>query len=207
MEILGRVTTPSDHILQNAKAVVMDANLPIPVLRETAERASKIGAAVYLDPTSVPKARLVARDHTLLSLITTGFPNLDELRAMALCLLEDSSDPLTITASLEELATIVLSKLNPRGSAQLIVTIGKEGAVLATRESSLSSSMSPTFQRFPADPKATVVNASGAGDSLCGAYIHAVLLGKSPAEAVQAGMRAATLSLASKRTISVDLKP
>jgi pseudouridine kinase len=206
MEVLAQVAAPSLDVLRNAEAVVMDANLPIPVLREAAERAAKAGIPVYLDPTSVPKARLIAADETLLSLVTAAFPNFDELEAMARCLLDDSEARASST-SLEELAQAVLSKLNPTGPAQLVVTLGEKGVCLARREAPASSSLPPTLQHFPADPGATVVNATGAGDTLCGAYVHAMLHGKSPSEAVLAGVRAASLSLASSRTVSCDIKP
>jgi pseudouridine-5'-phosphate glycosidase/sugar/nucleoside kinase (ribokinase family) len=206
MEALAQVTAPSFRILRYAKAVVMDSNLPIPVLRETAERAAKIGIPVYLDPTSVPKAKRISEDETLLSLVTTAFPNFDELEAMAQCLIVDSESQ-TALMTLEELAVTVLSKLNPTGPAQLVVTLAEKGVFLAMRQLPVSALSSPIFQRFPADPNATVVNATGAGDTLCGAYIHAILQGKSTIDAIHEGISAASLSLASARTISCCLRP
>ena len=49
-------------------------------------------------------------------------------------------------------------------------------------------------------------NSTGAGDTLCGAFVHALLEGKDEAEAVQVGMDAAVKSLAcGDRAISPEI--
>jgi pseudouridine-5'-phosphate glycosidase/sugar/nucleoside kinase (ribokinase family) len=203
MDVLSMASSPPHDVLQNAEALVLDANLPVHVLREAAETASSVGVTVFLDPTSVPKSCAIAQDEALLSFVSAVFPNLDELVAMAKCTVGDSPSKVDESSSVQELAIALLSRLNPRGPAQVVVTLGENGVFVASRESSLAS---PACQVFPAEPGVTVVNATGAGDTLCGAYVHAILQGASVAEAVQAGMLAATRSLASAGTIAPDLR-
>jgi pseudouridine-5'-phosphate glycosidase/sugar/nucleoside kinase (ribokinase family) len=202
MDVLALASAPPREVLQNTEALVLDANLPVQILREAAETAARVGAAVFLDPTSVPKARLIAQDENLLSSVSAVFPNLDELVAMATWTAGDAVSAHDESTNVEALAVALLSRLNPRGPAQVIATLGENGVFLASRESALSP---PTLQVFPPEPGVTVVNATGAGDTLCGAYVHAILQGNSVMEAVEVGMIAAARSLASSSTIAPDL--
>jgi len=208
MSVLSGILPPPDEVLKQARALVMDANPPIPVLRHAARSASDDGVPVYLDPTSVPKARQVAQDNVLMSSLTCIFPNADELQAMAFEWEENSiekredsgaSGSSHSSGDLEEQTAAVLARMKSDGEAQVVVSLGEDGVFLACRDEHGACS----FERAAAEvAQARVDNATGAGDSLCGAYIHALLNGKTPIEAVRIGMKAAVLSLSSSRAIS-----
>ena len=188
--------------------LVMDANPSVPVLREAARRARRAAGQcqIFLEPTSVPKARLVAQDDELMSYLNGAFPNSDELAALAFTAISDSND----LNELEELARSVLRRMNSRSGTFLVITLGESGVLLAEKSKRLSSQhfhdeIAFSFQYFPVKQAVQVQNATGAGDSLCGAFVYALLQGKSKEDAVRIGMRAASLSLCENTAISSKL--
>ena len=195
MQVFEHMPIPTSMSLRSAQFLVMDANPPIHVLEEIAEIAREYGVKVCFEPTSVPKARLVSENAKLLSYISYAFPNLDELMAMADCI---TDVPGWMEADLlkmpnlrheESAAAIVLQHMHP-SEACLVVTMGLRGVLLATKEGE-----ERRFQHFPVKDMVTVTNATGAGDSLCGAFIAALIYGKSHFDAVHCGMEAAKLSV------------
>ncbi len=193
--ILEQIQPPSREVLENAEILVMDANPPLHVLRETALTARQVGAKVFFEPTSVPKASEVAGDATFMACLSCATPNLSELSALAhgWTSSHEEPDPLLDDndfVQIGPLATRVLERMNP-DEAHLVVTLGVKGVLLASK-----SGKGPlSFRHFPATPGVSVRNATGAGDSLCGALVHALLSGTSMSEAVVVGMKAAELSL------------
>jgi len=220
MSVFSEITPPPTEALQSAEVLVMDANPPIPVLREAARRASELGLKVYLDPTSVSKATAVARDEILMKHLTCAFPNMDELRAMAVAVANINgtanaeTEATETLGGVEEQARLVLARMNS-DDAQLVITMGERGVLLATsrdngsQQDASTGSRALSFQHFsppvPQQESVLLRNATGAGDTLCGAFVHAVLGGDNATEAVQKGMKAALLSLSSDRTISDQL--
>jgi pseudouridine kinase len=192
MTVLDHIQSPSMDVLEDAEIIVMDANGPVHVFRETAVRARQAGVKVCFEPTSVAKASKVAHDKSLMSCISIAFPNYLELGAMldseeSKVMADGDLDPQQI---LKVLAERILEKMNPDG-AHLVVTMGEHGVVLASKEP--GSDM--VLTHFEAKKGVEVKNTSGAGDTLCGAFIHAMLNGKSVPEAVLVGMEAATISI------------
>ena len=194
MKVFEHMPVPTSMSLRSAQFLVMDANPPIHVLEEAADIASEYGVKVCFEPTSVPKARLVAENAKLLSCISYAFPNLDELMAMA----DRITDTGYMEANLlktptlrheESAAAIVLEHMHP-SEACLVVTMGERGVLLATKDGEERG-----FEHFPVRDVVTISNATGAGDSLCGAFIAALIYGKNRVEAVQCGMEAAKLSV------------
>jgi pseudouridine kinase len=195
MAVLDHIQSPSMDVLEDADIIVMDANAPVHVLRETAVRARQAGVKVYFEPTSVAKAFKVAQDKSLMSCISFAFPNFFELGAML-----DSDEPkdmkdmagrdLYHRQIIKVWAGRILENMNPNG-AHLVVTMGEHGVVLACKEP--GSDM--TLTHFEAKKGVEVKNTTGAGDTLCGAFIHAILNGKAVPEAVLTGMEAATISI------------
>ena len=198
MAVLEEIAVPPTQVFEqaNAQFLVMDANPTVAVLKETAQMATKAGLKVCLEPTSVPKARDLALDPEFLSHITYAFPNVDELLAMAEKLTDRPELTLEDLAAINQLphiqvaATMVLKQMNPE-SAHLVITMGDKGVFLASREKEEINKV----QHFPAPYGVAVQNATGAGDSLCAAFIASLLAGKSESDAVAFGMQAATLSL------------
>jgi len=195
MKVLSVVETPPRAIIQTADALVLDGNPPLEIMRQAAIDTSEAGKKVFLDPTSVPKAAVIAEDDVLMSCISMAFPNSDELKAMA----QEESSPQN-DFDLEELkriAAIVLERLNPV-EAHLVVTMGGNGVLLGSKQQNVPL---PSFRHFPIREEVLIENATGAGDTFCGAFIHAVLTGSSIEEAVKVGMDVACHSLASSKTI------
>jgi pseudouridine-5'-phosphate glycosidase/sugar/nucleoside kinase (ribokinase family) len=206
-DVLDCIQVPPLHVLEQADILVLDANPPTEILHQTAMIAMRAGTKIFLEPTSAAKAVKVGSDRSLMSYLTYASPNLDELSAMAdgWSSTTDDHDVLYYDEDLSivrPLAEKVIEKMNP-AEAHLIVTCGVKGVLLASR---ILGSREITFQRFPAPKGVTVQNATGAGDSLSGAFVYALLRGKSVPEAVKIGMDAAMISLqCSHRTISPNL--
>jgi sugar/nucleoside kinase (ribokinase family) len=200
MAVLSQIRPPPVNVIREAKLLVMDANPPLQVLQEAALAAAEHGVKVVLDPTSVPKARGVAHDKKLLSCISYAFPNVDELLAMVNvlsddCNIQSSSLLVDKLKTIRTSAPILLSRMHP-DEAHLIVTMGQEGVFLASNFEANKFS----FRHFPSQEGVQVVNATGAGDSLCGAFCHGILEGKTVAESVAFGIEAAVMSLQCRET-------
>ena len=69
-----------------------------------------------------------------------------------------------------------------RGVGQVVVSLGAQGALLATREAVL----------FAAAPTVTALNTTGAGDTMTAALIYARLHGLTPEETLRFAVAAAT---------------
>jgi pseudouridine-5'-phosphate glycosidase/pseudouridine kinase len=205
MAVLESVQPPPIEALQQAEFLVVDANPPISTLIDSARNAVEYDVKVAFEPTSVPKARMIAKEKELLSCFTFIFPNIDELMAMADVLPDsmktiDHSSP-DAKSHIRTACQKVLSCMRPE--AYLIVTMGDKGVLLASRAAAEKKTQ---FREFPPKEKVTMSNATGAGDSLCGAFVHAILHGKPVEDAVSFGMDAAVLSLhCSSQAISPEL--
>ena len=210
MDVLSELPLPPPQAFeqQNAEVLVMDANAPLPTLNQAASMAHQAGMKVCLEPTSVPKARVLAQDQQLLHHVSYAFPNEDELLSMA----EKLSDRPELTvedlASINHLphiqvaANMLLKQMNPDG-AHLVITMGEKGVMLASKDDRDACKL----QHFPAPYGVDVKNATGAGDSLCAAFVAALLSGKSVSEAVAFGMQAATLCVQCEdRAVSPELE-
>lgn len=204
MSVFDEIGVPPQDVLEKAEFLVMDANATVEIMYQTALYACRAGVKVFLDPTSVPKALKVSKDEGLLSCLSYASPNLDELSAMADGWISTPDDHATLLyddelSLVRPLAARVVERMNPEG-AHLLVTCGAKGVLLASKESKASD---VTFQRFPAGKGVAVKNASGAGDTLSGAFVHALLIGKTITEAISIGIEAASMSLqCSDKTIS-----
>jgi pseudouridine-5'-phosphate glycosidase/sugar/nucleoside kinase (ribokinase family) len=196
MEVFNHVVPPPLEVLNQAEYIIMDANPPIQVLQQVARDAVHAGVKIFLEPTSVPKTKLLCADEGhFLSFVTFASPNLDELYAMA-CVertfvsIETLNEDF-IRSNIYPIATTVVKQMR-QNEAHLIITCGAHGVILVSKTSKLSDI---TFQRFFAPNDLEVQNATGAGDTLSGAFVHALLGGKSIPECIAFGMEAAVLSL------------
>lgn len=195
MDVLKYIQLPPHEVINHAELLFLDANAPVAILHQAASYACSSGTKVFFDPTSVPKAVLASRHEGFLSCVTYASPNVDELSAMADGW-RNTDDDHEILESDNDLSLVrpiaekVINRMNPK-EAHLIITCGAKGVLLVSRRG-LGSTVS--YQRFAA-PKMVVQNATGAGDSLCGAFIHAIMNGKTISEAVNFGMQAASMSL------------
>lgn len=205
MNVSSNIPIPPPEVLAQADIVVMDANAPIDALVETAHLSSHVGAKVFFEPTSVPKAALLGQNKAFLSHLSYAFPNVDELMAMSdgwSVSKEDAREALTDDMKTIKLAAEELLLQMRTSGAHLVITMGKDGVLLASK----SIEGDVTYQHFPAVEGIEMRNSTGAGDSLCGAFIHALLEGRDESEAVRLGMDTAIKSLScSDRAISPEI--
>lgn len=199
MTVLAKIDPPPDCVLQHARIVVLDANPPISLLRDTAQRAVALEVKVAFEPTSVPKAKAAAQDSTFMSCLTYTFPNYDELVAMVTAFsgtpLEQrfgnsaEQDDRMYLEHVQVLAAKLLEQM--REESHVLVTLGDKGAMVCSRR--LHQRLQ--CRHFPAPTHVEVRNTTGAGDSFCAGFLHAVLNECNEDEAVLMGMKAAVLSL------------
>jgi len=200
MGVFSKIEVPSRTSIINAKYLVMDANPPISVLREASEISINHGVHVCFEPTSVPKVKAVAEHLDILANITFAFPNVDELFEMA-DRIKDNPEHAAITLKhemsneIKAAATLLLHQMNRRISC-LVVTMGEQGVLLAKKENeNLVMHTIPVEERIH---DADISNTTGAGDSLCGAFLAALVHGKNKMEAIKFGMKAAAMSVSTK---------
>lgn len=196
MDVLSHIPIPEVDNLLGVEYLVLDSNAPTAAVIKAAKNGVQAGAVVCFEPTSVPKAWLLS-NKDFLSNVSYMFPNEDELMAMAVALddrpmlgeKKESSDEF---AQVREAASKLLQSMRPK--SHIIITLGSRGVLLASTAESQSSSP-PVFRHFPAEAATDVKSSNGAGDTLCGSFIHALLEGKNEEDAVLFGMKAALLSL------------
>jgi pseudouridine-5'-phosphate glycosidase/sugar/nucleoside kinase (ribokinase family) len=195
MDVLRHIPSPPTEVLAHAKYLILDANPPVDVLRQVARQAADTGVQIFWDPTSAPKAQPLCVDDQFLSCLTYASPNVDELYAMAgdtpSSEAMDTTDDDSFWTRIRPVADAVVKRMLPKG-AHLIVTGGAHGVLLASR---IPNFRDVSVQIFPALPLAQVENATGAGDTLAGAVVHALLHRQSIADAVAFGIEAAAWSL------------
>lgn len=158
--------------------LVLDANLQATTVVAALQLGARLGIPVVLDPVSVPKA---ARLRPLLSAdlpIHTITPNLAELEA------------LTGRPGLQGVEVLL-----DQGVERVWVRRGAAGSVLADADGMVQVPALPT----------TVVDVTGAGDAMLGAYCHALLQGADPVTAARLGHSAAALTVAVSDTVRTDL--
>jgi pseudouridine-5'-phosphate glycosidase/pseudouridine kinase len=215
MAVMSEIQVPPREVLEQAEMLVFDANPPVTILREAAQIASDLGLDVFFEPTSVPKTKLVAQDPALMRCLTGAFPNLDELIAIrdAACQMDIADEDGRLLgeidvdlAHVQTVASQVLDCMSPT-EAYLVITMGVNGVMFASRINEHSTGQVLfEFKHFPVSEEVDVQNSTGAGDSLCGAFLHACLQGKNYSDAIALGMRAASLSLRSpERTVAPEL--
>lgn len=163
--------------LTAADLVVLDANLPVPVLTAIASAAERSGALVVAEPVSIAKApRLLAGLHPRPWLIT---PNTAELAALA---------DLAVGADI--------------GVPLIWQRLGADGSVL----SGTGPDGQAVHIHTPAPP-VTVADVTGAGDALLAGFLHAWLGGADLASALAYGHDVAAVTVADRHTVRPDLSP
>ncbi|GIV87888.1 MAG: ribokinase [Chloroflexus sp.] len=155
----------AEALFQGADVLLMQLECPLDAVMAATELAHRYGVQVVLNP--APARPLPV---ALLSQIDYLLPNQLELQALA----EGETD---LTAAIE--------RLQRQGVRNLLVTLGAEGALLATGEQTTTV---PAFQ-------VPVVDTVAAGDAFAGAFCVALAEGKPPLEAVRWGNAAGALAV------------
>lgn len=135
------------------------------------DRARRDGATVVLNATPEPKRAVV-----LLGQIGVLIVNESEALALA------GDDGIENTAVHDWAA--IAGTLRDRGATAVLITLGGQGALWVDAHGATS---------VPAPP-VEVVDTTGAGDSLCGAFAAAIALGEPWAQAVRLGVAAGSLA-------------
>lgn len=158
-----------EAVLSTASVVVLQLEVPLESVAEAVRIASQGGASVILNP--APAAPL---PDELLRRVTVLTPNQPE--AELLTGIKPSDPPAREAAASELLA---------RGVGAVVITLGADGAFVATSE---GSEMVPGWE-------VVVEDTTGAGDVFNGALAAALAEGKSLSRAVRFANAAAALSV------------
>lgn len=175
--------------VSSASLLVLDGNLSPGTVAAAADLAAEHRIPVVLDPVSVPKAE------RLRPVLAGGYrwfaltPNRAELAALTRRPVDSDVELASAVGVLHEL-----------GVEHVWVRLGAAGSLL----SSGSSAGPATTLRLPVVP-ADVVDVTGAGDAMLGAFCHAVLAGRTPADAAHVGHAAAALTVAGPHSVRPDL--
>lgn len=175
----------SRELIATSSMLVLDANLSPDPLECAYDIGCSAGVPVVLEPVSVAKAAVIAGFLDPSRPIFALTPNLDELAALTGASTRTDSQVRRAAASLHQ-----------RGVEHVWVRLGEQG--------SLMSSANGETTRIPA-VSTTVVDVTGAGDSMLAAFCHAVLCGRSHVEAARFGHGAAAVTIASTHTVRPDL--
>ena len=181
-------------VICSAELLVLDGNLAAETLSYARNLAASAGVRTVIEPVSVPKAAMLAaipglfdRAHPIY-LVT---PNRDEVTAL-------TGLPAGSVAELRAAA----AALHASGVTYVWIRLGAAGSLLSGPDGTHRISAG----RVPAG-RTEVVDVTGAGDALLGAFCHALLGGADPVEAARFGHAAAALSIASEETVRHDLTP
>lgn len=165
--------------------VVADGNLSSEALVEVLSLAATAEARVVVEPVSVPKAAHLhlALDSGLAPYAVT--PNVDELAALV-------GDPV---GNDQRSIRTAARRLHDRGIEVVWVRRGGRGSLISTPAG---------LQALPA-LAADVVDVTGAGDAMLGAFLAGLVSGESPEQAGRLGHAAAALTIESTSTVVPDL--
>jgi ribokinase len=159
----GRVNEKDLHraedLFTTARILLLQFEIPYPAVKQAAALARQHGVLVILNP--APARQL---DHDLLGLVDLLVPNQTELSLISGLSISDRS-------SLERAARRVLQ----HGVGTLVVTLGEEGALLASQEG---------LERVPGI-KVDAVDTTAAGDAFIGGLAAALRQDFSTLEAVR----------------------
>ncbi len=179
MEICENITPSylSNHmtLINNAQLVVIDTNIPQESIEFLAERCT---APIFADPVSTAKAEKL---QGVLGKLHTFKPNRMEAELL-------TGIPITDEESLEKAAQILIGT----GMQRVFISLGTDGVLAADRERMIKV---PCF-------KATMRNATGAGDSFMAALAWAYLEGTDLETAAKAAAAAAAMTIESEETIN-----
>ena len=165
-------------VLDNARVVVADTNIPAESLRWLAENCA---APLFIDPVSTTKAEKI-RD--ILGKVHTLKPN--KLEAELL-----SGVPIRNKADLEKAAEKLLST----GLQRLFISLGSDGALAADE----------TGCHWLKTIPGNMVNTTGCGDAFMAALVWSYLEGLSLEDSARAGLAAGSIAMESEQTINPNM--
>lgn len=172
-----------DHaeLLAQARMVVIDANVPLPAAEALLAICGAAGVPVALDPVAYG---LAVRYRELIGAFYLAVPNAVEAQALT-----------GLPVSTPQQGALAAKQLVAQGVEIAIITLGLDGLVYATAD---SSGYVPALKVEAVDP-------TGAGDALTAAVVYALLNDIPVDDAVRLGVSAATLTIDSADTVRQDL--
>ena len=165
-------------LLQNARVIVADANIPGESLKFLAENCV---APLFIDPVSTTKAEKI---RPILGKIHTLKPNRMEAELL-------SGIPIHNEADLEKAAQKLLST----GLKRVFISLGSDGVYAACHEGSLHMDNIP----------GTMVNTTGCGASAMAAIVWAYMEGLDLPSSARAGLAAGSITMESAQTINPSM--
>ena len=165
-------------VLDNARVVVADTNIPAESLRYLAENCA---APLFVDPVSTTKAEKI-RD--ILGKIHTLKPN--KLEAELL-----SGVPIRNKTDLERAAKKLLST----GLQRLFISLGADGAMAADESGC----------RWLKNIPGNMVNTTGCGDAFMAALVWSFMEGFGLEESARAGLAAGSIAMETVQTINPNM--
>ena len=166
------------NLLQNARAVVCDTNIPAESLEYLAENCT---APLFCDPVSTVKAEKL---RPILGSIHTLKPNRLEAELLSGIPIRDETD-------VEKAA----DRLLEMGVRRVFLSLGADGMYAADAASRCR------LENLPC----RMVNTTGCGDSSMAALVWAYLEGLTLAESVRAALAAGSITVESPETISPEM--
>ena len=161
--------------------VVIDANVPLPAAEALLAICGAAGVPVALDPVAYG---LAVRYRELIGAFYLAVPNAVEAQALT-----------GLPVSTPQQGALAAKQLIAQGVEIAIITLGLDGLVYATAD---SSGYVPALKVEAVDP-------TGAGDALTAAVVYALLNDIPVDDAVRLGVSAATLTIDSADTVRQDL--
>jgi pseudouridine kinase len=173
----------ADHaeLLENARLVVIDANVPLETAETLLSICAPAGVPVALDPVAYAPA---LRYRPLAGTFFLMTPNAVEAQALTGLPVADAAQ-----------GAIAAKHLISAGVEIAIITLADQGLVYAT----------PDANGYVPAIEVEIVDPTGAGDALTAAVVYALLNDIPVDEAVRLGVSAATLTLGSAETVRQDL--
>ena len=165
-------------VLNNARVVVADANIPAESLTWLAENCA---APLFVDPVSTTKAEKL---RNILGSIHTLKPN--KLEAELL-----SGIPIRNKADLEAAAAKLLST----GMQRVFISLGGDGALAADK----------TGCRWLKNIPGNMVNTTGCGDAFMASLVWSFMEGFDLTESARAGLAAGSIAMESAQTINPNM--
>lgn len=168
--VTASVVDSFDALLCQAEVIICQLEVPLDTVGHVLKRGHELGKTVILNPAPA-SGPLPAKWFAWIDYL---IPNESEATAL-------TGLPVDSTASADVAATALLDA----GVSKVIVTLGEQGALFASKSRS---------EHFPA-PKVQPIDTTAAGDTFVGGFAAALADGKSESDAIRFGQVAAALSV------------
>lgn len=170
------------HVLKASDMVVVDTNLPKESLDHLIRRCRDENVRLCVIPVSSPKALRLPNDLKGVAILVA---NMDEASALA-------NQPVTDLSGVWAAGRHLLE----RGCREVVITMGQKGCAY----------MDERGRGFVSAPDVNVKDVTGAGDAFASGVIYGLNEGASLQSACQLGTRLSSVTLATKDTVSQDIR-